>query len=72
LNKYYQQVISALKDADSIFIMGPGEAKIEFQKAMKRKKSINARLLKVETADKMTKNQMVAHVRRFYQTQTIT
>jgi len=72
LNKYYQQVISALKDADSIFIMGPGEAKIEFQKAMKRNKSINARLLKVETADKMTKNQMVAHVRRFYQTQTIT
>jgi len=71
LNKYYQQVISALKDADSIFIMGPGEAKIEFQKAMKRNKSINARLLKVETADKMTKNQMVAHVRRFYQTQRV-
>ena len=68
LNKYYQQVISALKDADSIFIMGPGEAKIEFQKAMKRHKSLQKRLLKVETAGKMTKNQMMAHVRRVFQT----
>jgi stalled ribosome rescue protein Dom34 len=72
LNKYYQQVISALKDADSIFIMGPGEAKIEFEKAIKKNKSLQNRLLKVETVDKMTKNQMVAHVRRFYQNQAIT
>ena len=72
LNKYYQQVISALKDSDSIFIMGPGEAKIEFEKAINKNKSLQKRLLKVETVDKMTKNQMVAHVRRFYQNQAIT
>lgn len=72
LNKYYQQVISALKDADSIFIMGPGEAKIEFEKAIKKNKSMQKRLLRVEAADKMTKNQMIAHVRTFYQNQTIT
>ena len=71
LNKYYQQVISALKDADSIFIMGPGEAKIEFEKAMKKNKSLQRRILGIEKADKMTKNQMLAHVRRFYQTQTV-
>lgn len=71
LNKYYQQVISAIKDADSIFIMGPGEAKIEFEKAIKKNKSLNKRLLRVETADRMTKNQMVAHVRRFYHNQPI-
>jgi len=69
LNKYYQQVISALKDANSIFIMGPGEAKIEFEKAIRKHKSIYKRLLKVETAGKMTKNQMVAYVRNFYRSQ---
>ena len=71
LKKYYQQVISSLKDANSIFIMGPGEAKIEFQKAIKRYKSLQGRVLKVETADKMTKNQMVAYVRNFYRNQAV-
>ena len=72
LNKYYQQVISALKDADSILIMGPGQAKIELEKAIKKHKSMQKRILKVETADKMTKNQMIAYVRKFYQNQAIT
>ena len=72
LNKYYQQVMSALKDADSIFIMGPGTAKIEFEKVLKKSKNMQKRILKVETADKMTKNQMIAHVREFYQNEAIT
>lgn len=71
LNKYYQQVISAVKDANSILIMGPGVAKIEFEKAVKKHKNMYKRLLKVETTDKMTKNQMIAHVRKFYQNLTI-
>ena len=72
LNKYYQQVMSALKDADSIFIIGPGEAKIEFEKTLRKNKSMQHRILKVETTDKMTKNQMIAYVRKFYQSQAIT
>ena len=67
LTKYYQQVIAKLKDVDSIFIMGPGGAKIEFEKALKKLKDMQNRLLKSETADKMTMNQMIAHVRQFYQ-----
>lgn len=67
INKYYQQVLTAIKDATSIFIMGPGEAKIEFQKAIRKSKELQKRLLKVETTDKMTKNQMVAYVRKFYE-----
>ncbi|HSO12375.1 MAG TPA: hypothetical protein VLT51_08365 [Anaerolineales bacterium] len=69
LHKYYQQVIASIKDVNSIFIMGPGEAKVEFEKILKRQKAMQKRLLKVETADKMTKNQMIAHVRKFYKSQ---
>lgn len=72
LNKYYRQVMSALKNADSILVMGPGQAKIEFEKTMKKHKSMQDRILKVETADKMTKNQMIAHVREFYRNQAST
>ena len=66
INKYYQQVMTALRDASSIFVMGPGEAKVEFQKAIRKSKDLQKRLLKVETTDKMTKNQMIAYVRKFY------
>lgn len=66
LNKYYQQVISALKNADSIFIMGPGQAKMELEKAIRKNKSMQKRILRIETADKMTKNQMIAYVRKFF------
>jgi stalled ribosome rescue protein Dom34 len=69
LHKYYQQVIAALKNVDSIFVMGPGKAKIEFEKDLKRYKSMQKRLVKVETADKMTVNQMVARVKKFYKSQ---
>jgi stalled ribosome rescue protein Dom34 len=71
IKKYYQQVMTALKDASSIFIMGPGEAKIEFQKTIQKSKNLQKRLLKVETTDKMTKNQMIAYVREFYKNQAI-
>ena len=72
LHKYYQQVMSALKNADLIFIMGPGQAKIEFEKTMNKNKSLQNRIRKVETADKMTKNQMIAYVKKFYQDQPVT
>jgi stalled ribosome rescue protein Dom34 len=66
LNKYYQQVIAALKDAASIFVMGPGEAKVEFEKLLKKHKAMQKRLRKVETASKMTEKQMIAYVKKFY------
>jgi stalled ribosome rescue protein Dom34 len=72
LQKYYQQVIAALKRADSIFIMGPGEAKIELEKAIKKNKDLQRRILKVETAAKMTRNQMIAYVKNFYKNHKVT
>lgn len=66
LNRYYRQVMSALREADFILLMGPGQAKIEFQRLIQRNKSMQNRIVKVETVDKMTKNQMIAYVRKFY------
>ena len=71
LTQFYRQGVAALIDVNSVFVMGPGEAKIEFEKVLKGQKAMQKRLLKVETADKMTKNQMIAHVREFYQSQSI-
>ena len=66
LSKYYENVISTIQNADSIFIMGPGEAKLELERAIRKRKVLIKKLLKIETADKMTKKQMIAYVKEFF------
>jgi stalled ribosome rescue protein Dom34 len=66
LKKFYSEVIATMQNADSIFIMGPGEAKLELEKAMEKRKALRRRVIKVETATKMTKNQMIAKVQGFF------
>lgn len=66
LSKFYDEVIEALGDADSILILGPGEAKIEFQKRLENKKR-SERVVNIESSDKLTENQIVARVRQYFQ-----
>ncbi|HTY43349.1 MAG TPA: hypothetical protein VMH79_15875 [Thermoanaerobaculia bacterium] len=63
LDKYYDEVIAALRDADSILILGPGEAKLELA-ARLRSEGRGSRLAAVETADKMTDHQVAAEARK--------
>jgi len=65
LKKYYDEVISLVKDAESILIVGPGAAKFEFKKRLDGGK-YNGRAVNLETADKMTEPQIAAKVRGFY------
>jgi len=67
LEKYYSQVIKTIHNADSILLMGPGEAKLEFKKVIQKHAELRNRLVKVEPADKMTVKQMLAHVRLFFE-----
>lgn len=67
LNQYYTKIISAIEEAETIFIFGPGEAKIEFKKALQKHKNMRDKLLEVETTDNMTEAQMIARVRKFYE-----
>jgi hypothetical protein len=62
LNSYYDQVIAVIRDADSIQIFGPGEAKGELEKRIKHE-SLKANILAIETADKMTDRQISEKVR---------
>ncbi len=66
LHEFYENVIAAVRDAEYLFVMGPGEAKHEFEKALHKHKNLRGRLLKNEAADKMTENQMTARVREFF------
>jgi hypothetical protein len=62
LNSYYDQVISSLRNAEVILIMGPGEAKGELKKRIEIT-NLKGRIVDVETVDKMTDRQIVAKAR---------
>jgi hypothetical protein len=65
LDKYYDEVISAFHDAQSILIFGPGEAKGELKKRIESKK-LHCRIVAVETTDEMTEPQIAAKVRQYF------
>lgn len=65
LDMYYNEVVSCIRDTDSILIMGPGEAKGEFKKHLERE-GLGERIVGIETVDKMTDPQIAAKVRKHF------
>lgn len=65
LNRYYDRVIVAVRDLNSLLIMGPGEAKTEFSKRLEHAHLSN-HVVGIETADKMTDMQIAAKVHKFF------
>jgi hypothetical protein len=68
LDEYYDRVIEALGDFESVWIIGPGEAKGEFEKRIIRHKPLRDRISGTAAADKLTNPQLVAKVREYFQT----
>lgn len=66
LDAYYGEVIRAIREADSLLIFGPGEAKGELKKAIEESKDPRRRIVAVESADKMTQRQIAAKVRDYF------
>ncbi len=64
LDKYYDEVISHLRDAELILIFGPGEAKGELAKRI-GDSGLSSRIAGIETVDKMTDRQIAAKVRTY-------
>ena len=62
LNNFYDGLIEMIKSADSIWIIGPGEAKGELEKRIKDA-GFGECIVGVETTDKLTNNQIEAKIR---------
>jgi hypothetical protein len=65
LNRYYDEVITNIRDAESILLFGPGEAKGELEKRLATK-GFGGRIVGIETVDKMTDRQIAAKVREHF------
>jgi hypothetical protein len=68
LSKYYDEVIACIRDADSILILGPGEAKVELEKRLESQQ-LGGRIVGIETFDKMSDRQVAAKVRQHFSKQ---
>lgn len=62
LGQYYEGVASLIREADTIWIFGPGEAKVGLENQLKNA-GLGAKILGVETVEKMTDRQIAAKVR---------
>lgn len=65
LNIYYDAVVASIRNAESILIFGPGEAKGELCKRLAGV-GLARRIVKVETVDKMTDRQIAAKVKEHF------
>ena len=66
LVRYYDEIVAYLRDAGAVLIFGPGEAKGELKKRFEMEKT-GAHIVTMETTDKMTEGQIVAHVRHHFE-----
>ncbi|NNE68547.1 MAG: hypothetical protein HKN33_18415 [Pyrinomonadaceae bacterium] len=65
LHGFYEKVGKAASNAQLIYIFGPGSARNELEKEMKKMK-LHDRIKTVESSDSMTENQKVAKVKSFF------
>ena len=61
MDRYYDEIISIICDAESIWIFGPGEAKIELENRL-RHAELGARVVGIESVGEMTDSQLIAKV----------
>jgi hypothetical protein len=65
LSGYLDGVVSMLRNADLIWIFGPGDVKHELKKRLERV-DLGERIVRVEAVNKMTNRQIIAKVRQHY------
>lgn len=66
LKRYYRSVINAVSGSDSLYIFGPAEAKINLEKEIRKDQRLSDSILKVESCDVLTQNQLIEKVSQFY------
>ena len=60
---YLDQVVSAVRSCEELFVFGPGEVRVALVERLSRR-GWRGRVVGVESADRMTDPQIVAKVRR--------
>jgi translation elongation factor EF-G len=65
LKSFYDDILESIENKDDLYVFGPASAKKELKKAIEDS-SKNPSAIKLETADSMTDNQVVARVSEYF------
>ncbi len=66
LKDFYKTIISAVSDADELYIFGPAEAKNDLNKMILEHNHLAGKVKAIESEDKLTENQIVAAVKKYF------
>ncbi|WP_445957100.1 hypothetical protein [Yeosuana sp.] len=67
LKSYFEDIVSGVKDADSLVIFGPAETKEKFRKELNAHyKDLATKVSAIITTDSMTNNQVIAWVKDYF------
>ncbi|MEN8123975.1 MAG: hypothetical protein ABFR32_02520 [Bacteroidota bacterium] len=65
-NRYLNDIYSEIRNAEEILIFGPAQTKIKLEKLIHKKPKLVSKLKDVLNSDKMTENQKVAYVKKYF------
>lgn len=66
VNTFLKNVLEQVKQDDEFYVFGPGEIKLKLKTLIENTNHLSSKLKSIETSDSMTPNQLVAHVKKFY------
>lgn len=66
VSRFLDEVADHIRQCDELVVLGPADMKYEFRSLLESDKQLAHKLKSVETADKMTARQLVAHIRDYY------
>lgn len=64
MKAFLKNILHRLAGAEEIHILGPGNAKFDLKNAIEEDHILKAALKSCETVDKMSKEELIAHVRK--------
>ena len=63
---FCEEIVEHMGSVDEILIVGPGQAKHELRRQIEHHKGLRGKVLALQTASRMTENELVAHAEAFY------
>ena len=64
---FFQEIADKVAGDDFLYVFGPGRAKFGLQNQLEKEARAKPVLVALETADRLTRNQMMEQVLRFYE-----
>ncbi len=66
LQKYYQHIVKMLNQPEALYLIGPGDAKLELAHRIKSDSTLGSLNIDIETAYRLTIPQIVSRVRKHF------